>query len=684
LAEKDKDMASTQFEATAQPQNERLKTLLVALACLSGAATGSYLLYQDFNLTGEDGKGPVMARIEKRESKVRRKAASSFAWMNAVSKQNLFRKDSVQTSEASAAAIRFNDGTLLELGENSLVVIDELSKLSLDFLRGSVVLRTAAGDKRVTVGADGKARFEELPIRLVKPEPLAHFFNREGQAKPIQFAWTASAGAALPPDYMLEVSQERSFKGSKKQFSAANGGKQLDVSATLGAGTYYWRIVGKDKPLTEPGQFRIDTASPMKPSWPVGGEKIAVFGDSSLQLRWSSPEAAAQADHELDVARDSSFKSIVKTQDIPASSGVATLKSLPAGTYYWRIRSQYPDLEVSSPVEQFTYEQAQAPKLTLIYPEDKRVVEMPALLRFAWHSDAQGAEYGFELQNAEGKKVAGSRAATDYFAWTEPMSGSFRWRVVAYRQNTEIAQTPWQNFIVFEGSRIGLQAPAAGQEIRYWDKPPQFAFKWDADTMMPKHSDYSYQTEFSQSPDFKGSLTGPKVREPYLESGKVALPQGNIHWRVHVVDGAGRIVKTSPSSTFIHEVFPTLAAPTVLTPASGEVYNVVEKDIMPKLTWQPVPEATSYELTVFATDGGRSIASIPVDGSIPPGARVAYRGVTAKPATALKGLKPASYFWSVRSIDKIKRKGAPSEARPFVVTYGDVLNSPEVTSPEVQ
>src|SRR4051812_38228192 len=92
-----------------------LKTALVALSCLAGAAAGGYLLYQDFQQSGGAGTGKPMAKVERREAKVRRKAASSFAWNNVRSDEDLFKRDSVQTSANSAAAIRFSDGTLLEL-----------------------------------------------------------------------------------------------------------------------------------------------------------------------------------------------------------------------------------------------------------------------------------------------------------------------------------------------------------------------------------------------------------------------------------------------------------------------------------------------------------------------------------------------------------------------------------------
>src|SRR5690349_2186733 len=105
---------------TEEEKPSRLKTLFVAMACIAGAATGSFYLYEDFNAKGRAGIGKPMAQVQRREAKVRRKAATSYVWTNVERDENLYLKDSLQTSGGSTASVKFNDGSVLEVGENSL------------------------------------------------------------------------------------------------------------------------------------------------------------------------------------------------------------------------------------------------------------------------------------------------------------------------------------------------------------------------------------------------------------------------------------------------------------------------------------------------------------------------------------------------------------------------------------
>ncbi|MGK5082614.1 hypothetical protein WDW37_04850 [Bdellovibrionota bacterium FG-1] len=652
-----------------------LKTWLVTLACLSGAGMGAYLLYEDFNSSGAEGHGPVMAKVERREAKVRRKSASSFAWNNLQQDQNLYRRDSVQTSTASAAVIRFKDGNSIELGENSLVVIDDITNLSLDFLKGSVVLHTTQGDKRVTVGKDGKAKLEELPIRLVKPEPLARFFTRDHESKSVRFAWKAKPNAG---GTTLQISPDRAFKSSRVQNLQISSESVSELQTTLAAGNYFWRIVGTEKPVTEVGQFRVVGAAPLKPLWPVASEKIVYYGDRApVQFRWLAPDESGgpQGDSQIEVAKDAAFKNIIATQPITPGSGLATLKPLPQGAFFWRIRSQYSDLPVTSAVEQFELSQAQRPTLALVYPEDRKSLELVPQIRLSWNSDSAGLEFQLDVKTAEGKEIASNRSPLNGFMLKKLLPGAYRWRVAAYSKGIEVAQSGWRSFSIFEGTRIALRSPSKDQEIYYWDHPLPFAFKWDADDLVREHPEYWYQLETSKEADFKVSKTSPRLHETTMEAEKLAIETGPRFWRVQVVDSTGQVLKSSETHRFIYGVFPPLKSPTAIAPGAYTVFNPLEHEAKLIASWGEVKDAEEYEITVFAAANERAPAS---------GQRVVFKTVTSKTSVELDGLKPASYSWSVRAIDRIKRKGDEMVPRTFSVSYGDILRSPEVISPEVQ
>src|SRR4051812_48422655 len=121
---------------TARPtRSERTKTWIVIALCLSGALTGTWALYLDRTASGRAGRGPAVAMVQRREVSVRRKASGSYLWTNVDLLQDLYRRDAIQTNADSSALIRFNDNTVLEIGENSLVVIDDVKDIQLGVMR---------------------------------------------------------------------------------------------------------------------------------------------------------------------------------------------------------------------------------------------------------------------------------------------------------------------------------------------------------------------------------------------------------------------------------------------------------------------------------------------------------------------------------------------------------------------
>ena len=97
---------------------------------------------------------------------------------------------------------------------------------------------------------------------------------------------------------------------------------------------------------------------------------------------------------------------------------------------------------------------------------------------------------------------------------------------------------------------------------------------------------------------------------------------------------------------------------------------------MPVASWSEVRDAEAYELTLYsgAANGGRDPAS----------GRILMRKIVPKTSFELKGLGPGQYLWTVKAIDRLKRRGSPMALRSFSVTYGEVLGAPESVSPEVQ
>lgn len=661
-----------------------LKTLLVVAGCLAGAAAGAFMLYRDYNLAGSAGVGDPLAKIERRQDKVRRKPGNSFKWSSVQESENLYKKDSVQTGTGSAVSIRMNDGSVLELGEDSLVVIDSLENLALNFQKGSLVVRTAKGDSKVSVGKNGKVTIEELPVRLVKPDPLTQFFVPEKTTKPIRFAWEPRqlkdpSSQKLPDAFVVQVSPDRAFKPERTQSVVAEGaGGASEITSQIKPGKYFWRVVAQEdkKVLTEIAQFRVTEGFALKPSWPGAGEKVVVFGeDNPVQFRWSRPPGLSgdgddkRISHHLEVARDEAFSQVVVTEEIAAGGGVATIKKIPEGAYFWRIRGQYPDLMVPSRVERFALEKAKKVLVDLGKPDEAQAFEVQPQVRFNWSADAPEAEFLFELKGKDGKTLVSQKSNATAFAWKDVNEGVYQWRVSALFKGNSVGESAWRKFSVFKGRPLALKTPENGKEILYWEEPVEFRLAWDADPLLAEQPEFQYQLELSREADFKTRLGGVQTRQPSVASAQLKLgaptPAVPLFWRVKVVDGSGLAIKTSPAQRFTYGVHPPLRAPASTSADAPRTFNVIEMETDPVVTWAPVEGAEGYEVTVKL------------------GEKTVLTKVTAETRLEMKGLVEGKYSFMLRTIDRLKRRGDPA-LKGFTVTYGEPLGAPDSLTPEVQ
>jgi hypothetical protein len=338
------------------------RLILVSLLCFTGAGAGGYFLYLDLNQSGRAGIGKTLGKVERREATVRRKQSSSYVWTLVQPSENLYRKDSIQTGRGSAVSIRLNDGSLLDLGEDSLVVMDDTTELALSFMRGTAVVHKPEGDSQIIVSKDGKTQVEVLAARLLRPEPLTRYFVLGKETKKVLFSWELRSKTPAG-GLILQVSLDPFFNLQRTQVLSISNSDQKSISLSLGPGRYYWRLQSQGKSLTETRQFRLLSAFPLKATWPEQNQKVALSGNEpKVQFRWVSDSEVTSGDHRLEIARDIDFKHEVRSDSVSAQLGFAVFNDLPEGIYFWRIRSTYGDLKLSSEIRSFQLSLSTLPK----------------------------------------------------------------------------------------------------------------------------------------------------------------------------------------------------------------------------------------------------------------------------------------------------------------------------------
>jgi hypothetical protein len=386
------------------------QALIVTCTCLCGAILSSVLLYRDIQNIGLRSGLPV-AKLQQTESKVRLKPANSFVWAPAHSNEDLYTKDSIQTPEMGEAAVRFNDGTVLEMGENSLIVIDQLSNLALSFVHGSGVLHTQSGDSQITLDKSGKAKIEKLTVRLLKPTTLAEILTDKSKQL-VHFQWELLSKSTH--ELTLEVASDRKFKSRNLKALKLSGVTQ-EVTLELPVGRYFWRVLGEEQALVAPAQFKIENIQPLKPLYPIADQKLSVFTDSdSVEFNWEIPDvesAISDFSSKIEVSLRPDFQTRLASQDVVGTSGSAHLKNLVDGPLYWRIVSKLQDgaekLEVKSAVEKFSLEKLKKAQIALVSPESAPpVLKTPiAHQEFHYWNEIPSFNLSWSTPDSEASKV---------------------------------------------------------------------------------------------------------------------------------------------------------------------------------------------------------------------------------------------------------------------------------------
>lgn len=669
-----------------QEHDLQRKVLLTSALCLIGAAIASYCLYRDVTSAGRSGTGEVVAEVIHRESRVRRKPMGAYVWSNLEEAQSLYRKDSVQTGDESAVALRLRDGTTLELGEQSLLVLEDNQDLSLQFVRGTAVLHGADGDSKISIGKDGKAKIEKLPVKLLEPASFAEVFSKEVAPRPIAFRWevTKTTGSIDLADIQLEVSSGESFRKSTTQVlpirAPAIETAPWGVTAPLKPGRYLWRITQKGEALAPPRSLRVIVAKPLHSVSPANGETIARWGTTGfLPFRWNPEEEISKSvEHRLEIAKDADFKSLLREERVDSESGGIRLTGISDGNHYWRIRSIFADGEVSSRVHRFTLAQKKSLAIALRSPDNRASLEFRPETRFSWDGDTQSdLSYEWELaqfENGTARILSKVTSTTPSVLWKTLGRGDYRWKVTATFENQTIGSSAWSEFSVFEGKPIALKAPADRASILYWENPPAFDLEWNEEQKSLNHR--VYVVEVASDPLFSTILKSEKIVSFKASSRTLGIAPGDYYWRVRSVEKDDSNIKTSPVYSFHFGQYPTLAPPALEGPALGKSFNPLVREETPLLSWRPVKGAEAYEVTVTRKET-RALAT---DSEV-----LFLKEVTSDTNFEMKGLKTeGTYVWTVRSIDQIKRPGEAAPQKTFQFTYGARLRAPKLVAPEVQ
>ncbi|MBL8994463.1 MAG: FecR domain-containing protein, partial [Spirochaetia bacterium] len=314
-----------------------------------------------------------------------RKSGDEVIWEEVNNKSPVYNGDSIRTAKNSLATLKLDDGTDLDLEQDSLIVLSmDQDGMNVNFAHGALSakrsenpgtggtegskLKIKSGDKvvkidksdvsiaggenkaftamvtkgtaeitsgreKVTLKQDEKATVAEksekmevkiVPLRLRSPDPGVRRVTR-GEKERLRFEWQGNEGDTE----ILEISDRPDFSSLAVRRPAPGRTSEED----LAEGNWYWRVRGKNE-TSEMRTIRIQRDQPVTLLEPRSGSSFTYSEAPPLiPLAWS--ENPLVGEYQIVVSRDEAGKEIIKNQT--SGKNRISLTGLPEGDYFWRV-----------------------------------------------------------------------------------------------------------------------------------------------------------------------------------------------------------------------------------------------------------------------------------------------------------------------------------------------------------
>ncbi len=484
----------------------------------------SYLLYDDsFLFPPETNNEPAIGVISTSANDVRRKNNGNFVWLPGNKKDQIYNRDSIFTGDGSQAAVQLNDGSLIQIQENSLVNLNlKNGQMQLDLRFGQFVgngsskIQVKTGDEEYTIegknakfeinrsqsgnlgikvlsgnaeisGRAGKQTLksdESLEISkkgaeraptdakitlLTKDDSLMY---RAADKQPLPFAWE---GKGLLNQYQIEIAKTEDFK--KVLALRTTPEQKFAVKDSLNEGTYFWRVKGLDnrgKEITTSVVQKFYLSYMLPPAITTPEDNVTLKNkvydkgggvQSSTQITWTADERPLR--YQWQLSKTSEFTENVVEKTLAAKT--IETPALSQGTYYTRVRGIDKDNHLSpwSQIHAFNFEVTNEEKPPAPRLVEKRIhFQMPKLAEDRAPSATTAPEVAWT-----------SVDAAKNYRWEIAKNAKFAGSVAAETSNTKAVWTQHKPgkyyFRVFTKTALGQLSDASetGTLEVYGDAP---------------------------------------------------------------------------------------------------------------------------------------------------------------------------------------------------------------------
>lgn len=642
----------------------RLSDVLIVLVCLGICGTSLWYFWKDLNSSTTRSDKDRIATIYFKHKIAQRKFNDRVVWERLSQNSPLYNEDTIRTADFAQAIIRFKDGTLLDVYENTMLQIyytEEGVKIAVE--NGDIQVDSTAGKKNVSLAMeDGSVvnldAGSRMSAKVDSGSEVRNFEVKSGSAAvkieggksevlksgesvsvendggfvrnavtvtsvskdlkvlnvtekpvPVKLEWkTSQIENNEPSKVIVETSRKKDFSVIEKSYATTDS-NSMEVSADKG--TLYWRVYTEDtkeKPVV--GKVTVQSVEPVATATPAAGTEFRYRNENpKILFSWKGNDYASR--YKLIVSSTPDMKNPLLEEEIIGSS--FSNNSFAEGQYYWQVTPFYPmnDTGYASPsvVTSFNIvknEQIKAPSLSM--PADKAKITYLDKISasFAWKSEIKDAEYRLlvskdtDFENIVLDKNVSSTKTVEDFKNVEIKDGDYFWKIIRSSKDPDDINPE------SEVRRFTLSKYVPG--INRLVYPPE-NFEVEAQKLentkfvwrlADEYKAGDQETVFQISKKSDFSTVEKETKIAGTTCENLKLSEGEYFWRIGIQSEEFGLTATTEPRKF--SVIKELGIPDFILPLENSIAITYESKST-RFAWSNVSGADYYNLKVYDSEG---------------------------------------------------------------------------------
>ncbi len=571
----------------------------------------SALLYADFTRKIDAGNLKQIGSITFKREVAQRKYQTQVVWEEVEQNFPVYNNDSIRTSELSEAVIHLNDGTDINIDENSMIMLSSLENaININFEHGSISANRAgvsgtdisainikSMDATVSIDkgniqlsqlenkeldltvSDGQAKVRDakgetlvkvnekavissdrqetklVQLNFIMKEPEADKFIITGTPRSeMEFEW-ATEGELQ--NIILEISSDRNFK---KTIAKENVAGKTILTKSLAEGVYFWRLSAlnsgtKKTEYSSIRKFNIIYEKPPKMISPLQDEVIKQTAAlNSVTFKWT--DADRSSDYTLEVSTDKEFASIVNS--VKTKLRNITVDNINPGNYFCRVKSGFniggeSFVESSIPVTFRVEKVREINPVKILSPASGLKIDQDVLkskgLVLTWVNDPSYSSYGVQIaRNSEFTDIVSTINRDVNFADVDRNLEQGRYFWRIQGNVSETDKSPFSEAGFFDVTVKEVLALVSPSDGEEIKIPADRKDNRVRFVWKKVNQKGSYMLQVADNPEFSKARSAD-----FKDEGEGGFPipeSGEFYWRVILSNGKGKEIMRSDTGKF--------------------------------------------------------------------------------------------------------------------------------------